>query len=64
MYVDSSPRSTQTRVRSACRDDAPQPRRRPTTATAAERRIRLTDAIVSQWLLDQMPASHRHAARR
>lgn len=58
MYVDSSPtarRSTETPRRRGAR--------RPLTrrATVAARRSRLDDAIVSQWLLDQLPAEHRHA---
>jgi hypothetical protein len=38
---------------------APAERPRPDTATA--RRTRLDDAIVSQWLLEQVPADRRHA---
>jgi hypothetical protein len=68
MYVDSSPvtarRSADARRRrGACRK-ATQPiaeaaRRQPVSAAA--RRTRLADAIVSQWLLEQVPAEHRHA---
>ena len=73
MYVDSSPaaarRSADTpRRRSARRKatvhtanaeaSAPSGRRR---VTAAARRTRLADAIVSQWLLEQVPTDHRHA---
>jgi hypothetical protein len=61
MYVDSSPviarRSAGTRrLRSARREVRPQ-------ASAAARRARLADAIVSQWLLEQVPSDHRHALR-
>ena len=68
MYVDSPPvtvrRSADTRrVRSALRKATSQTRRvRP--VSAAERRTRLTDAIVSQWLLEQVPSDHRHDRTR
>jgi hypothetical protein len=64
MYVDSSPLITRRSgdLRGDCRQAAPARRQRPVSATAAVRRTRLTDAIVSQWLLDQLPADHRHAA--
>jgi hypothetical protein len=74
MYLESFPaaarRSAETsRRRGACRTpthqtviararaatDAPRP------VTAAARRARVDDAIVSQWLLDQLPSDHRHA---
>jgi hypothetical protein len=72
MYVDSSPvtarRSADTsRRRSACHKATPQTaiatagRMRPVTAAA--RRTRLADAIVSQWLLEQVPSDHRHSLR-
>ena len=32
--------------------------------TVAARRARLADAIVSQWLLEQLPADHRSASNR
>jgi hypothetical protein len=63
MYVESSPvtarRSTETpRRRGGC----PMPTaRRPQPEIAAARRSRVDDAIVAQWLLDQLPAEHRHA---
>jgi hypothetical protein len=63
MYVDSSPIPTRrsiTRVRGARRKPTP----RTAFATAAERRTRLSDAIVSQWLLEQVPSDHRHPAER
>ena len=73
MYVDSSPvtarRSADTpRLRSAIRKAtthsaitrAGAPAGRP-RVTAAARRTRLADAIVSQWLLEQVPSDHRHA---
>ena len=74
MYVDSSPVTTQRsadtrRVRSAFRKATPQtattsaPARRPRPASAAARRTRLADAIISQWLLEQVPSDHRHAVR-
>jgi hypothetical protein len=55
-------RSAETsRRRGDCRKPARQ------TATVAERaqattarRTRIDDAIVSQWLLEQVPAAHRH----
>jgi hypothetical protein len=69
MYLDSSPAAARrsaepSRRRGDCRQPtrqtaAPTERLRPTTATA--RRTRLDDAIVSQWLLEQVPAGHRHA---
>jgi hypothetical protein len=46
MYVDSSP------VTAHRFDD---------NLSAAARRTRLSDAIVSQWLLEQVPSDHRHA---
>jgi hypothetical protein len=74
MYLDSSPaaarRSAETpRRRSACRKPTRQttiaaataPAERPRPDTAAARRTRLDDAIVSQWLLEQLPSDHRHA---
>jgi hypothetical protein len=76
MYLDSSPvtarRSAETpRRRGACRKPARQTAvaassaatERPRPVSAAGRRIRLDAAIVSQWLLDQVPADHRHALR-
>jgi hypothetical protein len=36
---------------------------RPRRVTVAARRTRLADAIVSQWLLEQLPSDHRHAFR-
>jgi hypothetical protein len=62
MYLDSSPvrRSSETpRRRSACGEPARRTASRPVTAAA--RRSRLDDAIVAQWLLDQVPSDHRHA---
>jgi hypothetical protein len=75
MYVDSSlitaRRFTGTpRLRSARRQATPEtagatagvgPRE---SVTAAARRTRLADAIVSQWLLEQLPTDHRHALRK
>jgi hypothetical protein len=72
MYVDSTPVTTRRssgnpRPRSARREatlpnaNANAARLRPVTATA--RRARLADAIVSQWLLEQVPSDHRHALR-
>jgi hypothetical protein len=51
MYVDSSP------VTEHRRETAPE------TADRAARRTRLADAIVSQWLLEQVPSDHRRALR-
>jgi hypothetical protein len=70
MHRDSSPviarRSAETpRRRAACQKPAHQPvvatAERPRPVSAAARRSRLDDAIVSQWLLDQVPPAHRHA---
>jgi ABC-type uncharacterized transport system YnjBCD permease subunit len=75
MYVDSSPvtarRFTGTpRLRSARRQATSQTASATAGAgplesvTAAARRTRLADAIVSQWLLEQLPTDHRHALRK
>jgi hypothetical protein len=71
MYLDSSPaaarRSAETpRRRGDCRKPTRQTaasveRSRPDTATA--RRTRLDDAIVSQWLREQVPADHRKSSQ-
>jgi hypothetical protein len=74
MYLDASPvtarRPAETsRRRGACPTPARQPAiaasrptaERPHAVTAAARRARLADAIVSQWLLEQLPPDHRHA---
>jgi hypothetical protein len=73
MYLESSPvtarRSPEiARRRGTCLKPARQttvataaPARRPRPETAAARRTRLDDAIVSQWLLDQLPSEYRHA---
>jgi hypothetical protein len=74
MYVDSSPvtarhRAHTPRLGTAGRNDTPQTANAPASATprrlrpvtAAARRTRLADAIVSQWLLEQVPSDHRHA---
>jgi hypothetical protein len=74
MYLDSSPvtapRSGEIpRRRGTCRKPARQTAVATSAATAgrlgpvsaAARRSRLDDAIVSQWLLDQLPSDHRHA---
>jgi hypothetical protein len=72
MYVDSSPTTTRRsagtpRPRSARHDASPQTAnanaRRPGPVTVAARRTRLADAIISQWLLEQLPSDHRHALR-
>jgi hypothetical protein len=69
MHLDSSPaaarRSAETpRRRGDCRKPALQtaaPAERPQADTAITRRTRFDDAIVSQWLLEQVPADHlRH----
>jgi hypothetical protein len=67
MYVDSSrvtarrSCSKATRHTATAGSSATAARRRP--VTAATRRTRLADAIVSQWLLEQVPPDHRHALR-
>jgi hypothetical protein len=69
MHLASSPaaarRSAETsRRRGACRTPTRQTAaaaERPRPDTAIARRTRLDDAIVSQWLLEQVPADHRHA---
>ena len=72
MHLDSSPtaarRSAETpRRRGDCQParqttvTADAPAQRPRPDTAAARRTRLDDAIVSQWLLEQLPSGHRHA---
>jgi hypothetical protein len=63
MYVDSSPVT----ARRSARQNGVR-RHNPTPETtivdsAASRRTRLADAIVSQWLLEQVPPEHRHALR-
>jgi hypothetical protein len=66
MHLDSAPATTRRCAETPRRrGDRRKPTRqaersRPNTATA--RRSRLDDAIVSQWLLEQVPADHRHAA--
>jgi len=55
MYVDSSPVTS--------RRSADTPRGRPRPAAAAARRTRLADAIVAQWVLENVPSDHRHAPR-
>jgi hypothetical protein len=68
MYLDSSPsaarRSAETpRRRGDCRKPARQTAtaaERPQRDTATARRTRVDDAIVAQWLLEQVPAAHRH----
>jgi hypothetical protein len=66
MYVDSSPVTARRSARrGACskpaRQTASAPARHPRPEMAAARRSRLDDAIVAQWLLDQLPSEHRHA---
>jgi hypothetical protein len=70
MYVDSSPATTRRsagtpRLRSDCRETSPQTAnataRRTRPVSAAARRTRLADAIISQWLLEQLPSDYRHA---
>jgi hypothetical protein len=70
MYLDSSPVTARRpaespRRRGACGTPPRQsaPVQRPRAVTAAARRTRLDDAIVSQWLLEQLPSDHRHALR-
>jgi hypothetical protein len=69
MHRDSSPvtarrSSDSSRRRGACQKPARQvatsaaERSQPVSATA--RPSRLDDAIVAQWLLDQVPSDHRH----
>jgi hypothetical protein len=74
MCVDSSPVTTRRsagtpRLRGARREATAQTANaaasagRPGPVRAAARRTRLADAIVSQWLLEQLPSDHRHALR-
>ena len=60
MYVDSSPVTARRATGTPRSRSGNAARRRP--ASAAARRTRLADAIVSQWLLEQVPSDHRHAA--
>ncbi len=53
MYTTSSP--------AAAPRSAETPRRRGDRRKPVRRRTRVDDAIVSQWLLEQVPADHRHA---
>jgi hypothetical protein len=72
MYVDSSPATARRTANSPRRRStgcqataqtatATAHRRRPIDAAA--RRSRAADAVVAQWLLDQLPADHRHLPR-
>jgi hypothetical protein len=70
MYVDSSPATTRRSAgvprrpgtrREASPQTADAAARRMGPVTAAARRARLADAIVSQWLLEQLPSDHRDA---
>ena len=53
MYTNSSPAAAPRPTETARRRGD---RRRP-----ARRRTRADDAIVAQWLLEQVPAGHRHS---
>ncbi len=55
MYVESSPAARRSAETPRRRGAHRKPTRKTTTGTAA-RRIRLDEAIVSQWLLDQLPS--------
>jgi hypothetical protein len=68
MHLDSSPAVARRRAESRRRRDAcSKPRtataeasaKRPQAGAAAARRIRLDDAIVSQWLLEQAVSAQR-----
>jgi hypothetical protein len=67
MYLDSSPTTRRSadslRRRGACNKPARQNAvtARPRPVGNGTRPRRLDDAIVSQWLLDQLPAERRHA---
>jgi hypothetical protein len=63
MYLDSTARRTAetSRRRGDCGKPARQTAARPRTVAAVARPSRLDDAIVAQWLLDQLPSEHRHA---
>ena len=72
MYLDSSPLTTRRsagtrRRRSARRDATPEPANATAGAArpgpVAARRTRMADAIVSQWLLEQLPSDRRHVLR-
>jgi hypothetical protein len=61
MYLDSSPviaRRSETPRRRGTRRKPVRQTRRPDNAAA--RRTRVDDAIVAQWLLDQLPTERRH----
>lgn len=61
MYLESSPAATRRSPETPRRrGDCQEPTRQTTTAAAA-RRTRLDDAIVAQWLLEQLPSDHRHS---
>jgi hypothetical protein len=77
MYLDSSPTTARRcdetpRRRGARYKPARQTAAAASTAIAARprpviagaRRSRLDEAIVSQWLLEQVPSDHRHALGR
>jgi hypothetical protein len=59
MYVDSSPAPTRHFARTARREANAQTAASRPSATAAARRTRLADAVVSQWLLEQLPTERR-----
>jgi hypothetical protein len=74
MYLDSPPAAARRpreipRRRGVCHTPTRQtaiaaaaaPAERPRPDTAAARRKRADDAIVAQWLLEQLPSDHRHA---
>ena len=64
MYLDSTPAAARRSAEAPRRrGDCRRPTRQSTIAadTAAARRTRLDDAIVAQWLLEQLPSDHRHA---
>jgi hypothetical protein len=58
MYVESSPAARRSAETPRRRGDHRKPTRQSTAVAA--RRTRLDDAIVSQWLLEQLPADRRH----
>jgi hypothetical protein len=58
MHVDSSPTQTRRTPRHEATPHTPADKR-PRSVRTAARRVRAADAIVSQWLLEQLPSDRR-----